>query len=121
MGSNSPFDVPLKDDDSLTSCPPFSVPNYMAPTLSARAKVRASSNPRERLGGTPTSTDSKRRLSFPLSQGIGSFKWSKGFSNKDQRVPDKFQSLESIGNVSVDSTVSLPARVVGRKPFTRFV
>ncbi|KAG5063051.1 hypothetical protein AAZX31_02G132100 [Glycine max] len=121
VGSNSPFDLPLKDDDSLTSCPPFSVPNYMAPTLSARAKARASSNPRERLGGTPTSTDSKRRLSFPLSQGIGSFKWSKGFSSKDQRVPDKFQSLESIGNVSVDSTVSLPARVVGRKPFTRFV
>ncbi|KAL2344883.1 hypothetical protein Fmac_006168 [Flemingia macrophylla] len=119
VGANSPFDVPLKDDESLTSCPPFSVPNYMAPTLSAQAKVRASSNPRERLGGTPTSTDSKRRLSFPLSQGIGSFKWSKGFSSKDQRVPDKFQSLESIGNVSVDSTVSLPARV-GRKPFTRF-
>lgn len=120
VGSNSPFDVPLKDDESLTSCPPFSVPNYMAPTLSAKAKVRASSNPRERLGGTPTSTDSKRRLSFPLSQGIGSFKWSKGFSSKDQRVPDKFQTLESIGNVSVDSTLSLPARV-GRKPFTRFV
>ncbi|XP_014509318.1 protein IQ-DOMAIN 14 isoform X1 [Vigna radiata var. radiata] len=120
VGANSPFDVPLKDDESLTSCPPFSVPNYMAPTLSAKAKVRASSNPRERLGGTPTSTDSKRRLSFPLSQGIGSFKWSKGFSSKDQRVPDKFQPLDSIGNVSVDSTVSLPARV-GRKPFTRFV
>ncbi|XP_027345659.1 protein IQ-DOMAIN 14 isoform X2 [Abrus precatorius] len=118
--ANSPFDVPLKDDDSLTSCPPFSVPNYMAPTLSAKAKVRASSNPRERFGGTPTSTDSKRRLSFPLAQGIGSFKWSKGFSSKDQGIPDKFQSLESIGNVSVDSTVSLPARV-GRKPFTRFV
>ncbi|KAJ1382451.1 IQ motif, EF-hand binding site [Sesbania bispinosa] len=132
VGANSPFDVPLKDDESLTSCPPFSVPNYMAPTVSAKAKVRASSNPRERFGGgsvvgTPTpSSDSKRRLSFPLSQGIGSFKWTKGsfFSSKDpnsQRTPDnKFQSLESIGNVSVDSTVSLPARV-GRKPFTRFV
>lgn len=133
VGSNSPFDVPLKDDDSLTSCPPFSVPNYMAPTVSAKAKVRASSNPRERFGGgssgcaTPTSTDSKRRVSFPLSQGIGSFKWNKGsmFSrNKDphgsHRTPDKYQSLESIGNVSVDSAVSLPARVE-RKPFTRFV
>ncbi|XP_061373431.1 protein IQ-DOMAIN 14 isoform X2 [Gastrolobium bilobum] len=124
VGANSPFDVPLKDDDSLTSCPPFSVPNYMTPTVSAKAKVRASSNPRERFGGTPTS-DSKRRLSFPLSQGIGPFKWNKGslFSSKDpssQRMPDKYQSLESLGNVSVDSTVSLPARV-GRKPFTRFV
>lgn len=103
----------------------------MAPTVSAQAKVRANSNPRERFGGsvgggTPSS-DSKRRLSFPLSQGIGSFKWTKGslFSSKvpnSQRTPDnnKFQSLESIGNVSVDSTLSLPARV-GRKPFTRFV
>ncbi|MED6158074.1 IQ-domain [Stylosanthes scabra] len=87
------FDVPLKDDDSLTSCPPFSVPNYMAPTVSAKAKVRANSNPRDRFGGggTPTS-DSKRRLSFPFTQ----------------------------GNMSVDSTVSLPA-TMGRKPFQRFV
>uniref|UniRef100_A0A6N2LZN2 DUF4005 domain-containing protein n=1 Tax=Salix viminalis TaxID=40686 RepID=A0A6N2LZN2_SALVM len=30
----SPFNLPLKDDDSLTSCPPFSVPNYMTPTAS---------------------------------------------------------------------------------------
>ncbi|XP_057415969.1 protein IQ-DOMAIN 14 isoform X2 [Lotus japonicus] len=131
LGAKSPFDVPLRDDDSLTSCPPFSVPSYMAPTVSAQAKVRANSNPRERFGGsvgggTPSS-DSKRRLSFPLSQGIGSFKWTKGslFSSKvpnSQRTPDnnKFQTLESIGNVSVDSTLSLPARV-GRKPFTRFV
>lgn len=131
VGANSPFDTPLKDDDSLTSCPPFSVPSYMAPTVSAQAKVRANSNPRERFGsesGTPKS-DSKRRVSFPLSQGIGSFKWSKGslFSNKDppgsHRTPDRYhQSVESLGNVSVDSTVSLPARVgIGRKPFTRFV
>lgn len=108
----------------------------MAPTVSAKAKVRASSNPRERSfgsacsvgGGTPNS-DSRRRLSFPLPQGIGSFKWAKGSlfsSNKDpvpsshNRTPDNYQSLESLGNVSVDSTVSLPARV-GRKPFTRFV
>lgn len=118
------FDVPLKDDDSLTSCPPFSVPNYMAPTVSAKAKVRASGNPRESFPGTPSS-ESKRRLSFPLTQGIGSFKWTKGslFSSKDprsQRMLDKNQSLQSLGNLSVDSTVSLPAGV-GRKPFNRFV
>ncbi|XP_019422074.1 PREDICTED: protein IQ-DOMAIN 14-like isoform X4 [Lupinus angustifolius] len=125
IAAHSPFDVPLKDDESLTSCPPFSVPNFMAPTASATAKVRANSNPRERFGGTPTSESSKRRSSFPLSQGIGSFKWTKGslFSNKDsssKRVPDKYNSLESIGNMSVDSTVSMPA-AMGRKPFTRFV
>lgn len=73
---------------------------------------------------TPIS-ESKRRLSFPLTQGIGSFKWNKGsiFSNKDNssaRVLDKHQSLHSVGNLSVDSTVSLPA-AVGRKPFNRFV
>ncbi|KAJ4845741.1 hypothetical protein Tsubulata_048707, partial [Turnera subulata] len=123
-GAESPFDLPLKDDDSLTSCPPFSVPNYMAPTASAKAKVRASSNPKERFPGTPSSSE-KRRVSFPLTQGIGSFKWNKGslFSSKDsssQRVLDKHQSLQSLGNLSVDSTVSMPA-TVGRKPFNRFV
>lgn len=117
----------LKDDDSLTSCPPFSssVPNYMSPTLSAKAKVRANSNPKERYPGTPNSESQSRRVSFPLTQGIGSFKWKKGsfFSSKDsssQRGIDKNQSLQSIGNLSVDSTVSMPA-TVGRKPFNRFV
>ncbi|PRQ37735.1 putative IQ motif, EF-hand binding protein [Rosa chinensis] len=124
-GSDSPFGFPLKDDDSLVSCPPFSVPSYMAPTASAKAKARASSNPRERFMGTPIS-ESKRRLSFPLTQGIGSFKWKKGpfFSNnKDsgsQRILDKNQSLQSIENMSIDSTVSMPAGV-GRRPFNRFV
>ncbi|KAK9932175.1 hypothetical protein M0R45_019423 [Rubus argutus] len=124
-GSDSPFGFPLKDDDSLMSCPPFSVPNYMAPTVSAKAKARANSNPRERFMGTPSS-ESNRRLSFPLTQGIGSFKWKKGsfFStNKDsssQRNLDKNQSLQSIENISIDSTVSMPAGV-GRRPFNRFV
>ncbi|XVF37574.1 hypothetical protein REPUB_Repub20aG0021000 [Reevesia pubescens] len=123
-GADSPFDLPLKDDDSLTSCPPFSVPNYMNPTVSAKAKLRASSNPKERYMGTPGS-ESKRRLSFPLTQGIGSFKWSNGslFSGKDsssQRGLEKHQSLQSIGNLSVNSAVSMPA-TVGRKPFNRFV
>ncbi|KAK9288958.1 hypothetical protein L1049_017429 [Liquidambar formosana] len=63
--ADSTFDVPLKDDDSLMSCPPFSAPNYMAPTVSAKAKVRAYSNPRERFPTTPSS-ESKRRLSVPF-------------------------------------------------------
>uniref|UniRef100_A0A803P0I3 DUF4005 domain-containing protein n=1 Tax=Cannabis sativa TaxID=3483 RepID=A0A803P0I3_CANSA len=129
VGAGSPFDLPLKDDDSLTSCPPFSVPNYMNPTASAKAKARASSNPKERFMATPSS-ESKRRLSFPLTQGIGSFKWNKGsfFSNKDnsssraleQHQKNQHQSAPSVGNMSVDSTVSLPAGV-GRRPFNRFV
>ncbi|XP_044498536.1 protein IQ-DOMAIN 13-like [Mangifera indica] len=124
-GAASPFDLPLKDDDSLTSCPPFSVPNYMTPTVSAKAKARANSNPKERLPGTPSS-ESQRRLSFPLTPNIGSFKWKKGFSfsnskeSSSQRALDKNQSMQSLGNLSVDSTVSMPA-TVGRKPFNRFV
>ncbi|XP_010526533.1 PREDICTED: protein IQ-DOMAIN 14 isoform X2 [Tarenaya hassleriana] len=124
------LDYTFKDDDSLTSCPPFSVPSYMAPTVSAKAKVRPSSNPKERVAGTPGSNE-KRRLSFPLAQGLGSFKWNKGSlfmsSNNNNGgkvsssgvVVEKHKTLQSIGNTSVDSTVSMPA-AVGRKPFNRF-
>ncbi|KAI3459839.1 hypothetical protein Pfo_016502 [Paulownia fortunei] len=119
--ANSAYDAPLKDDDSLISCPPFSAPNYMTPTVSAKAKARANSNPKERFPGTP-GNDSKRRFSFPMTPNIGSFKWNKG-SNKDsasQMVLEKHESSHSIGDFSVDSTVSMPA-LVGRKPFNRFV
>lgn len=119
--AESAFDVHLKDDDSLMSCPPFSVPNYMTPTVSAKAKVRPSSNPKERFPGTP-SADSKRRFSFPLTPNITSFKWNKG-PNKDStpmKALEKRQSLPSIGDASIDSTISMPA-AVGRKPFNRFV
>ncbi|KAI3470242.1 hypothetical protein Pfo_026905 [Paulownia fortunei] len=119
--ANSAYDLPLRDDDSLTSCPPFSVPSYMTPTVSTKAKVRANSNPKERLPGTP-GNDSKRRFSFPLTPNIGSFKWNKG-SNKDsasQMVLENHQSSHSVGDLSVDSAISMPA-TVGRKPFNRFV
>ncbi|KAL3506851.1 hypothetical protein ACH5RR_032233 [Cinchona calisaya] len=119
--AGSPFDLPMNDNDSLTSCPPFSVPSYMVPTVSAKAKARANSNPKERVPGTPGS-ESKRRFSFPLTPNIGSFKWNKG-SSKDltsQKVLEKHESMRSIGDVSVDSTVSMPA-IVERKPFNRFV
>ncbi|CAA2981252.1 IQ-DOMAIN 14 [Olea europaea subsp. europaea] len=119
--ANSAYNVPLKDDDSLMSCPPFSVPNYMAPTVSAKAKVRANSNPKERIPSTPGS-DSKRRFSFPLTPNIGSFKWNKGSNNDttSQKVLEKHQSVASIGDLSIDSAVSMPA-TAGRKPFNRFV
>ncbi|XP_042520649.1 protein IQ-DOMAIN 14 [Macadamia integrifolia] len=115
-------DVPLRDDASLTSCPPFSVPNYMVPTVSAKAKVRAN-NPKERETMVSSSHGRRRRLSFPLTQSIGSLRWNKVFSTKDSsshRMLEKNQTLQSIGNLSVDSTVSLPVGV-GRKPFKRFV
>ncbi|KAE8698036.1 Protein IQ-DOMAIN 14 [Hibiscus syriacus] len=103
--TTSPFDMHIKDDDSLMSCPPFSIPNYMNPTVSTKAKARASSNPKERYVGTPRS-ESNRRLSYPFSQGIGSFRSNKG----------------SVSNMSVDSTLSTPTNATdGRKPFNRFV
>uniref|UniRef100_A0A5B6ZIF6 DUF4005 domain-containing protein n=2 Tax=Davidia involucrata TaxID=16924 RepID=A0A5B6ZIF6_DAVIN len=119
--ADSAFDMSLKDDDSLTSCPPFSVPNYMTPTVSAKARLRAYSNPKDRFQGTPSS-ESKRRFSFPLTPNLGSSNWNKG-SSKDstsQRVLEKHTALHSIGDLSVDSTISMPA-AVGRKPFNRFV
>lgn len=82
----------MKDDDSLVSCPPFSVPNYMAPTVSAKAKARPNSEP-------------KRRFSLPLSSNIGSFKWNNKGSSRGS---------------SVDSVTSMPV-AFGRKAFNRFV
>ncbi|KAH6815986.1 hypothetical protein C2S51_020806 [Perilla frutescens var. frutescens] len=118
--STAAYDFPLRDDESLTTCPPFSTPNYMTPTASAsaKAKVRASSNPRERVPGTPAN-DSKRRFSFSLTSNIGSFKWNKG-TTKDSASHKQTSSHFMGGDLSVDSTVSMPA-AVGRRPFNRFV
>ncbi|KAK4487270.1 hypothetical protein RD792_006125 [Penstemon davidsonii] len=114
--------VSLKDDDSLMS---LSVPNYMTPTVSAKAKVRENSNPKERFIRTPPSNyDSKRRFSFPLTPtNIDSFKWRTKGSNKDSTSQvglSKHNYARSIGDLSVDSVVSMPV-TVGRKPFNRFV
>lgn len=128
-GGRATQDSPFKDDDSLTSCPPFSAPSYMAPTVSAKAKLRANSNPKERMDRTPVSTNEKRRSSFPL----GSFKWNKGSlfmsSNSNNKGPgssssgavvlEKHKTLKSVGNLSIDSTVSMPA-TIGRRAFNRF-
>lgn len=128
---NSPFNngSAFRDDDSLTSCPPFSAPRYMSPTMSAKAKVR-SGKEQVQTPDSPCSTytddQSKRRVSFPLGQ---DFKWgNKGplFFNKEtgsQKGLGKknLSSAQSVGNMSVaSSTVSMPA-TVGRKPFNRFV
>ncbi|CAN4099529.1 unnamed protein product [Withania somnifera] len=114
---DSPFNHSLKDDDSLTSCPPFSGPSYMSPTISAKAKFRGKTILEERNTGT-TSNSSRRRLSFPLTpSSTGSVKWNKG-SGKDAA---SLKDHESMGDhMSVHSNVSTPT-AVGRKPFNRFV
>lgn len=125
-GSAAGSPYPMKDDDSLMSCPPFSVPNYMSPTVSAKAKARPTSNPKDRLTSTAASetSSSKRRFSFPLTQNIGaSFKWNKKSSSKDAtsfQGLEKHKSPRSIGDLSLDSAISMPA-AFGRRPFNRFV
>ncbi|KAF8110752.1 hypothetical protein N665_0079s0066 [Sinapis alba] len=129
-GGRGTQDSPFKDDDSLTSCPPFSAPSYMAPTVSAKAKLRANSNPKERVEGTtPVNNNNKekRRSSFPL----GSFKWNKGslFMSNNNKGPgssspgavvlEKHKTLKSVSNMSIDSTVSMPA-TIGKRSFNRF-
>ncbi|KAF9602568.1 hypothetical protein IFM89_029867 [Coptis chinensis] len=126
-GNDFSFSFPQRDDDSFTSCPPLSVPNYMTPTISAKAKLRCYDYPNERSPATPSSKQ-KRRLSFPLTQSIGSVGWKRAssfFSSKDsssQRMQGNHRSMsvQSVGNQSVDSTTSMPA-TFGRKPFNRFV
>ncbi|XP_073525762.1 uncharacterized protein [Phyllobates terribilis] len=124
--ANSTLSARFKDDDSLTSCPAFSAPRYMEPTASAKAKVKMG------LEASPE-VKTKRRGSFTLGQGIGSFKWNKrgslfsatttpnrekGGAQKMKVMEEKLQS--TIGNLSVDSTTSMPA-ALGRKPFNRYV
>ncbi|KAH9620809.1 hypothetical protein KSS87_003659 [Heliosperma pusillum] len=126
--TNSPFNGgQFRDDDSLTSCPPFTGPRYMSPTASAQAKLKLG---KEQFPDSPTSITSdasKRRASFPLgrSPSPGSFKWNKGslFSTKEtssQRSLGKIPTAQSVGNLSIDSSTSMPVSV-GRKPFNRFV
>ncbi|KAF3512744.1 hypothetical protein F2Q69_00002220 [Brassica cretica] len=124
-------DSPFKDDDSFASCPPY--PRYMAPTVSAKAKVRPNSNPKERVMSTPSVSSETRRMSYPLTQqGLDMFRWNKGslhMSNSGSHrgpgspggvVLEKHKTLKSVGNLSIDTTVSMPA-TVGRKPFNRYV
>ncbi|GAB2294175.1 IQ-DOMAIN 14-like [Dionaea muscipula] len=107
----SSTDSPFKDNDSLTSCPAFSVPRYMEPTTSARAKVRV----------TSTTDEPKSRFSSsPLAQGIKSFKWSKGSLFGTKEPTPLRQIVKTPSSLSVDSTISMPT-IIGRKPFNRYV
>ncbi|CAO2195553.1 unnamed protein product [Urochloa humidicola] len=125
--------VSIRDDESLTSCPAFGgVPNYMTPTLSASAKARARAQLLERQRRQQEkAAQEKPRFSFGLGQGIGS--WAKSPFWKPAPTPSaaasrvgtpaasvagggRHRPTRSIGGLSVDSTVSMPAGI-GRRPF----
>ncbi|RWW90072.1 hypothetical protein BHE74_00000790 [Ensete ventricosum] len=105
------------DEASLTSCPPFAVPNYMAPTASAKAKVRSHS------AFVSVQEPKKKRFSFGLGQSIGSlFAGKEAISgggccgSKSTGRQGRHRSTQSVGGMSVDSIVSLPlGAVVGRR------
>ncbi|KAL6616530.1 hypothetical protein ACP70R_038800 [Stipagrostis hirtigluma subsp. patula] len=119
----------IRDDESLTSCPAFgAVPNYMTPTVSASAKARARAQLQQQQ--QQKAAQEKPRFSFGLGQSIGS--WAKspfwkagGGQPSSSRVGTpaasvaaggRHRSTRSIGSLSVDSTVSMPAGI-GRRPF----
>lgn len=111
--------TPLRDDESMTSCPPLASPNYMVPTISAKAKVRSQVSPSAKSQGLePT----KRRLSFASAKSpFSSLSWGKGsiFTSKEANSRGPLglnMGMHSPGRLSIDSTMSLPVGV-GRKPF----
>ncbi|CAA6668452.1 unnamed protein product [Spirodela intermedia] len=108
--------LPLRDDESLTSCPAFTVPSYMAPTLSARAKVKDYKFYKE-----SPKMETKKRFSFGLTQNIETLKWKKSSQpatkeSNHQIIRGKHRMTNSLGSLSVESTASLPVGI-RRKPF----
>ncbi|XP_031477021.1 protein IQ-DOMAIN 13 [Nymphaea colorata] len=111
--------TPLRDDESMTSCPPLASPNYMVPTISAKAKIRSQVSPSAKSQGLePT----KRRLSFASARSpFSSLSWGKGsiFTSKEANSRGPLglnMGMHSPGRLSIDSTMSLPVGV-GRKSF----
>ncbi|KAG0480823.1 hypothetical protein HPP92_011681 [Vanilla planifolia] len=112
----------LRDTDSLTSCPAFTASrltntnsataarNYMTTTVSAKAKIRPVAADCGRVG-----KEGRRRFSFSLSQTIGSLSLFSANQKADPpHAPSTatggmHRSMRSVGELSVDSTISLPA------------
>ncbi|XP_074563204.1 protein IQ-DOMAIN 13-like [Curcuma longa] len=107
------------DVASLTSCPPFATPNYMAPTASAKAKARAAPSPQQE--------PRKKRFSFGLSQSISSLFSSKeaaaagggGGTERSGGRQWRHRPTRSVGSVSMDSAMSTPVGAVARRGFVK--
>ncbi|KAI5007011.1 hypothetical protein ZWY2020_046959 [Hordeum vulgare] len=125
----------VRDDESLTSCPAFGVPNYMTPTMSASAKARARAHVlQQQLEKERRAAEQKPRFSFGLGQSIGSWAkspfWRGGGVGDQSAAPSRVgtpaastaggggrhKHRRSVSGLSVDSTVSMPAGV-GRRSF----
>ncbi|GJM92208.1 hypothetical protein PR202_ga08649 [Eleusine coracana subsp. coracana] len=86
VGSTAAPASSIRDDESLTSCPAFGVPNYMTPTVSASAKARARAQMLQRKRQQQEkAAQEKPRFSFGLGQSIGT--WAKSPFWKQQQPP----------------------------------
>ncbi|KAK1314252.1 Protein IQ-DOMAIN 14 [Acorus calamus] len=115
-----------RDDESLTSCPLFTAaaaaatPRYMAHTASAKAKARpqTAASSRGVRPSTAAAETPKRRFSFAMTPdggGGGSMRWGGREVGVGVVGIGRHRSMRSVGELSVDSAVSLPAVVGGSR------
>ncbi|KAJ7534279.1 hypothetical protein O6H91_13G087500 [Diphasiastrum complanatum] len=93
--SQSSFASSIRDDESLAST--CSIPNYMSPTQSARAKFRSQSTPKQRtrMPEKDPST-ARKRLSFPLpGSPTGNFTQQRSATPNSHRTISAYESLTS--------------------------